>query len=160
LTGRTRRIAGETATGGQRPHGFAGLAQAALKADAVTGDPSWDTYCSYIQRAIDVAKQQRAAQMAILTSPAMVNDEKITAARHSIFQMDERIRSLEWVVNMPARSNGWVRSPKKSWPRWTFKRTRGRKYPMLLENAASIRALVRSNSVLPPTLETGDPAHG
>jgi hypothetical protein len=81
---------------------LAGLAQAALKADAVTGDASWDTYCSYIQRAIDVAKQQRAAQMAILTSPAMVNDEKITAARHSIFQMDERIRSLEWVVNMPA----------------------------------------------------------
>lgn len=81
---------------------LAGLAQAALKADAVTGDPSWDTYCSYIQRAIDVAKQQRGAAVVAITSPQLVDESKVTAHRNSIFQMDERIRCLEWVVTMPA----------------------------------------------------------
>lgn len=79
-----------------------GLAQAAIKAESVTGDPAWDTYLSYIQRAIDVAKQQRAQHVAALASPNMVGDDKIAIARNAIFQMDERIRCLEWTINMPA----------------------------------------------------------
>lgn len=81
---------------------LAGLAQAALKADAVTSDASWDTYLSYIQRAIDVAKQERTANVARLASPQMVGEDKIAITRHAIFQMDERIRCLEWVITMPA----------------------------------------------------------
>lgn len=81
---------------------LSGLAQAALKADAVTSDASWDTYLSYIQRAIDVAKQERTARMAQLSSPQMVGEDKIAVTRHAIFQMDERIRCLEWVITMPA----------------------------------------------------------
>lgn len=81
---------------------LASLAQAALKAEAVTGDPAWDTYASYIQRAINVAKEQRTAQILALASPQMVGDDKIAVARNAIFLMDERIRCLEWVVTMPA----------------------------------------------------------
>jgi hypothetical protein len=81
---------------------LAGLAQAALKADAVTGDAAWDTYCSYIQRAIEVAKQQRGETLALLGSTSLVGDLNVAQARNLVFQLDERIRSLEWAITMPA----------------------------------------------------------
>lgn len=79
-----------------------GLAQAALKAEHVTSDPAWDTFTSYIARALEVAHQQREAQLAALASPNLVNPDKIVAARNSVFLLDERIRSLQWVISMPA----------------------------------------------------------
>lgn len=79
-----------------------GMAQAALKAEAVTGDPSWDTFLSYIQRAIDVAEGQKRSLLGSLASVQMVEDAKIAQTRNMIFQLDERIRSLRWVITMPA----------------------------------------------------------
>lgn len=79
-----------------------GLAQAALKAEHVTSDPAWDTFTSYIARALEVARQQREAQLLALASPNLVNPDKIVAARNSVFLLDERIRSLQWVISMPA----------------------------------------------------------
>lgn len=78
-----------------------GLAQAALKAEAVTSDPSWDTYLSYIQQAINVAKAQRAQLAEMLASPKLVNPDKIAEVRNEILIRDERIRSLEWTLTMP-----------------------------------------------------------
>lgn len=86
----------------EQRQGFKGLTQAALKMDAVTSDPSWDTYCSYIQHAINVARLQRGQYVDMLSSPKLVNADKVALIRNEILACDERIRCLDWVITMPA----------------------------------------------------------
>lgn len=95
-------LADKKSTAGNDRTILAGLAQAALKAEAVTGDPAWDTYVSYIQRALNVARERRQAAMEQVSSPRLVNPDQIAAIRNQILLCDERIRVLEIVVNMPA----------------------------------------------------------
>lgn len=78
------------------------LAQAALKADQVTGDPAWDTMTSYIARALEVAERAHVDALKSLGNPALVNGEKIAQTRNTVFMLEERIRTLQWVVTMPS----------------------------------------------------------
>lgn len=95
-------LAAKRPTAGTDRKVLAGLAQAALKMEAVTSDASWDTYLSYIQRAIEVAQGQKKAAIDRVSSPQLVNPDHIAAVRNEILLCGERIRVLEIVVNMPA----------------------------------------------------------
>lgn len=81
---------------------LSGLAQAALKAEAVTSDQAWDTYLSYVQQAINVAKQQRAQYADALSSPKLVNPDQIAIVKNELLIRDTRINALEWTITMPA----------------------------------------------------------
>lgn len=79
-----------------------GLAQAALKAEAITGDPSWDYLTSIIQQALNVAGDQRKQYADLLSSPKLVNPDQISQIRNELLIRDERIRCLGWVITAPA----------------------------------------------------------
>lgn len=77
------------------------LAQAAVKAEHVTGDTAWNTFVSYLTRALEVAEQQKLEALARLASPVMVNEQQVAQTRNLIFRLDERITVLNWVIGMP-----------------------------------------------------------
>lgn len=77
------------------------IEQAGIAASLVTGDPAWDVFLSYIQRAIEDAQHSREGWMVSLVDPRTVDPEKVARARMAVMTIDERIKALQWVIEMP-----------------------------------------------------------
>lgn len=79
------------------------IRQAALNADAVTGDPAWDVFLTYLQKAIDDNTMARDALLRDLANPTLVNPDLIAGKRIALIQRNERLIVLSHVIAMPAQ---------------------------------------------------------
>jgi hypothetical protein len=77
------------------------IQQAAVSADALTADPAWDKYLSYLQDAIEKNTKQRDAYINDLMNPLIVNPDEISKRRIAIIRLNERIDILTFVIAMP-----------------------------------------------------------
>lgn len=79
-----------------------GVVQAALAAETMTGDPAWDRMLSFIQAALEDAKQAKQAAESALVDPRVVNHEAILLLKMNAALAAERIRTLDAVIRLPA----------------------------------------------------------
>jgi hypothetical protein len=78
------------------------ITQAALAAETMTGDPAWDRMLSFIQAALEEAKQAKQAAESALVDPRVVNHEAILLLKMNAALAAERIRTLDAVIRLPA----------------------------------------------------------
>lgn len=76
-------------------------AQAAVKAEHLTGDEVWDWFLTFIQAALDATTQEIAGWRSTLDSPNLVNADDIQRIRIAIFRAEERISAWNAVIELP-----------------------------------------------------------
>ena len=96
----TERKGAEAATH-QRPQ-LELVAQQAVKASLLTGDPNWDMLTTMVQGVIEIAQQQANAFQAALNDPEIVNHEALLLAKMSLRETLARIEAWEAVLQLPA----------------------------------------------------------
>lgn len=103
----TREQAHELA-GRRRANGFVSkrttlemLAQQAVTAQNLTGNPLWDTYLSYLQAAVEREKTALETLTATLTRPDLVNADAIMTVRIALHRCQERIWAWESAMALP-----------------------------------------------------------
>ncbi len=77
------------------------LAQAAVKAELLTGDPNWDRFLSYLQAAAEATEAQRDGFAAIIADPATVNHERIMGAKIGLAECKGRLEAWNAVIALP-----------------------------------------------------------
>lgn len=84
----------------QRPmHEF--QARAAVKAEALTGEESWDFFLSFLQEARDRSANVADTHRAALGNPDLVDPLAVEKARRGIFLADERVRLIDAIMLLP-----------------------------------------------------------
>lgn len=76
--------------------------QAALAAENVTGDPNWDRMLSFMQAALEAAREAHKAASDALLDPRLVGHEAMLLVKLNVAVAAERIRTLEAVIALPA----------------------------------------------------------
>ena len=77
------------------------IAQAAVKADLLTGDSNWDTFLSYIQAAAEQTEAQRNAILEQISDPNIVDDNQTRRLRNAVIACNERIGAWKAVMDLP-----------------------------------------------------------
>ena len=77
------------------------LKQGAVVAELLPGVPAWDTFLSYIQGAIDTTREQYAALQGMLTSPGILDMERLLQIKVNAIRCAERIAAWEAVLGLP-----------------------------------------------------------
>ena len=77
------------------------LVQAEVKAEHITGDPSWDTFLSYIQAAIEKHEDELTSLKAMLESPDMMNMDDMMNCKIAVIRRRERISAWNAVIGLP-----------------------------------------------------------
>ena len=77
------------------------LAQAEVKAALLTGDPNWDKFLSYLQAALEITEAQPPAFAAVIADPAMVEHDRIMAAKICLAECKGRVEAFEAVISLP-----------------------------------------------------------
>ncbi len=77
------------------------LVQAEIKAVHVTGDPSWDTFLSYIQAAIEKHENEVDGLRNMLDSPVMVNPDEIMRLKIAIISCRAQLSAWNAVIGLP-----------------------------------------------------------
>ncbi len=77
------------------------MAQSAVAAENLTGDPVWDVFLSYIQAAIDGTKDQMAGLESMLKAPQLVDPNGMMSTKIAIIQCEERIMAWRTVISLP-----------------------------------------------------------
>lgn len=78
------------------------VAQAAVKANLLTGSPHWDTFLTYIQSAVDATERQLKGFEAKLSDPAIVNPDDMMRAKIWASECRGRRDALLAVLSLPA----------------------------------------------------------
>ena len=77
------------------------LVQAEVKAEHITGDPSWDTFLSYIQAAVEKHEDELVSLKALLESPDMMNADDMMNCKIAVIRRRERISAWNAVIGLP-----------------------------------------------------------
>jgi hypothetical protein len=77
------------------------IAQEAVRMEAVTGDPDWDFFNSFLESAIKATTRQLDVQLAQLRDPRFVNTEAIQICKSAIAALEARIGTLKEVQALP-----------------------------------------------------------
>ncbi len=77
------------------------MKQAELKAEAVTGDPNWDTFLSYIQEAVEETEGQAKGFLAVLSDPTVVNQDRMMQMKIGLRECQARIDAFNAVMSLP-----------------------------------------------------------
>ena len=77
------------------------LVQAEIKAVHVTGDPSWDTFLSYIQAAIEKHGAEIEQLKTMLESPHMVAPDDIMRLKIAIISCRAQLSAWNAVIALP-----------------------------------------------------------
>jgi len=77
------------------------LKQGAVVAELLPGVPAWDTFLSYIQGAIDTTKGQYIALQDMLSSPSILDADKLLQIKVNALRCAERIAAWEAVLGLP-----------------------------------------------------------
>jgi hypothetical protein len=77
------------------------IQQAAVSAEALTGDAHWDKFLQYLQAALESNARQRDAYMNELANPLLVNADEVQKRRIAVMRLNERIEVLSFVMQMP-----------------------------------------------------------
>ena len=88
-------------TEGYRPQ-LEMLRQAAVPAEALTGDQNWDIHLRYVQAAIEDTEGQREAFQAILNDPRTVNSDELMAAKIAMVECGGRIEAFKACLSLPS----------------------------------------------------------
>ena len=75
----------------------------AVRMEAVTGDPNWDHFNSYLESALKASERALAAEEEKLRNPYLVNDELIRLCKVNITRILTRIETLREVIALPKR---------------------------------------------------------
>ncbi len=75
------------------------MKQAAVDASCLTGREEWDKYLRMLQAELDQANQELASAQSQLTAP--LSSEALRLLYVKINVMAERIKILEWCMNLP-----------------------------------------------------------
>ena len=78
------------------------LQQRSVAAEALVGDPVWDTFLSYLQAMLETCTQHRDAVMAQLANPTLVNADQVAQRRIAAIRLNERIDLLKEIIGMPS----------------------------------------------------------
>lgn len=77
------------------------IMRAAVKAEALTGDPAWDEFLSYIQHGLNSTTKQRDECMSQMMNPSINNPNDLANIRMLIIRFNERIEVLTGVLALP-----------------------------------------------------------
>ncbi len=77
------------------------LSQAAVSANHLTADPSWDIFLSYLQDMLEKATKARDGIMLELARPDLVNPDAVLQRRIGVIRLNERIDLLNFIIAMP-----------------------------------------------------------
>lgn len=77
------------------------LAQAAVKAELLTGSPHWDTFLTYVQAAIEATRVQATQIERTLADPFILDPAVIMRAKMASALARERILAWEAVMALP-----------------------------------------------------------
>ena len=77
------------------------LRQAAVAAESLTGDESWDIFLSYLQSAVNETGKQLATLQNRLMAPTTVNHEEILTLKIGIAECQARISAWSAAIKLP-----------------------------------------------------------
>ena len=79
------------------------IAQSAVPAKLLTGDPSWDRYIEQIETLIEITKDQRDSFAAMLHDPTVVNTDAMIKAKIGYLECQARIDAWTEAMELPGR---------------------------------------------------------
>lgn len=79
------------------------MARAAVAAEKLTGDESWDHFLTLLQDVIDRSVAREAMAMDTLRSPGVLDHSSLLAAKVDLIRMQERREVLEQVIALPRK---------------------------------------------------------
>lgn len=77
------------------------ISREAVRMQALTGDPAWDHFLTYLEAAYKAAIKHRDFEFAKLRDPMLVNDEEIARCRAKITILESRISTLDEIIGLP-----------------------------------------------------------
>lgn len=77
------------------------LQQAAVKAEHLTGHPSWDTFLTYIQAAAEQTEKQLAGFLGVLADPSVVGHERMLMAKIAAAECRARLELAKAIISLP-----------------------------------------------------------
>ncbi len=77
------------------------LARAGVNSRALTGDPLWDTFLSYLQAAVEQTEAQRDTFTATISDPKVVNGDQIMMAKTGLAECTGRLEAWNAVISLP-----------------------------------------------------------
>ena len=77
------------------------LARAEVNSRALTGDPLWDTFLSYLQAAVEQTEAQRDTFTATISDPKVVNGDQIMMAKTGLAECTGRLEAWNAVISLP-----------------------------------------------------------
>ncbi len=77
------------------------VAQEAVRLQALTGDPAWDHFLSFVEASIKKTEAWRNDKLTRLRDPRFVNPDEVAVCRAEILQMDARIDTLKEILLLP-----------------------------------------------------------
>ena len=75
--------------------------QASVKAQALTRDPHWDWFLSFIQAAVEETEKQRNSLLTQLSDSRMVNIDQIMAVKLALAQCTGRLEAWTSARDLP-----------------------------------------------------------
>ena len=78
------------------------LRQAAVPAEALTGEEHWDIYLRYVQAAIEDSERQREAFQAIVNDPRTVNSDSLMEAKMAMVECASRVEAFKACLSLPS----------------------------------------------------------
>ena len=78
-----------------------GITREAVRMEALTGNPEWDHFLSYMEAAHKAALKHRDHEFAKLRDPMLVDPQEIQRCKTKIAMVDTRIDTLDELMKLP-----------------------------------------------------------
>lgn len=77
------------------------IERADIRLSALTGDSNWNEYLSMVEAEVVAARDDLKSYQQMLIDPFVLDDLRVRAAKMGVALCNERIRTLEWAINIP-----------------------------------------------------------
>jgi hypothetical protein len=77
------------------------IEQASVSVSAMTGNPDWDRFLSYLQRGVEISQQQADGVKERLCDPGVYNAESIIGLKIALAAAEARTQAWQAAINLP-----------------------------------------------------------
>lgn len=78
-----------------------GITREAVRMEALTGNPEWDHFLSYLEAAHKAALRHREVEFAKLRDPMLVDPQEIQRCKIKVAIIDTRIEAIDEIMALP-----------------------------------------------------------
>jgi len=87
------------------------IERADIRLSALTNDHNWNEYLSMVEAEVATARDELKTYQEVLHNPFVLDDLRVRAAKMGVALCNERIRALEWAINIPKSIHDEVTTP-------------------------------------------------